>query len=486
VPTGPRNNPVPQLRQALLHGPEAGLSDGQLLERFVGRREQPALEALVRRHGPMVWGVCRRILGHHHDAEDAFQATFLVLVRKAASVLPRDRVVNWLYGVAYRTALKAKATAARRRAREVQVTAMPEPAVAEQDPWDDLRPLLDRELGRLPDKYRLVLLLCDVQGRTRGDAARELGLPEGTVASRLATARAMLAKRLARRGVTVTGGALAGVLARDAAGCVPTSVLSATLQVTCLVAAGSGAMSAPVAALTEGVLKAMWLNQLKAVTAGLLVLGLALTGGGLLTQHLAGAPQGPGATGTTSAAAQEPKAAPEKDDQTKAEGLRPQPAAGSRPYGPDQLHFFASANAAYIDEHLHGKVVQVKGHVRGVTKAVETVEVSPGQSGRQGFYFVLLGDSEWGQPLVTCRFPEKDRAGIATLFPPQIATIEGTCSVRTDGGKAEVRVWLTNCRLVAVTTKKESKESTHGKPPEGSGPEKAPEPLKKEVTGLKQ
>src|SRR5207302_2960368 len=116
--------------------------------------DEAAFAALVQQHGPMVWGVCRRLLANHHDAEDAFQATFLVLVRKAASVVPREMVANWLYGVAHQTALKARATTARRRAREKQVPDMPEPAAAPQKLWDDLQPLLDQELSRLPDKYR--------------------------------------------------------------------------------------------------------------------------------------------------------------------------------------------------------------------------------------------------------------------------------------------------------------------------------------------
>src|SRR5262249_11851402 len=132
------------LRSAGLRGDGPDLTDGQLLECFVARRDGAAFAALVRRHGPMVWGVCRRVLGDHHDAEDAFQAAFLVLVRKATSVVPREMVGNWLYGVAYQTALKARSMAGRREARERQVTHMPEPEVAEQDLWRDLQPLLDR------------------------------------------------------------------------------------------------------------------------------------------------------------------------------------------------------------------------------------------------------------------------------------------------------------------------------------------------------
>src|SRR5215831_15632506 len=206
---------IRHIRRALLPRDGAGLTDGQLLESFLSRRDEAALAALVHRHGPMVWGVCRRVLPDFHDAEDAFQATFLVFVRKAVSIASRELLANWLYGVAHQTALKARATAARRKGRERQVTQMPEPAAAEQDLWRDLQPLLDEELSRLPDKYRAVIVLCDLEGKTRKEAARQLGCPDGTVAGQLARARAMLAKRLARRGIGLSGGALAAVLSQN-------------------------------------------------------------------------------------------------------------------------------------------------------------------------------------------------------------------------------------------------------------------------------
>jgi DNA-directed RNA polymerase specialized sigma24 family protein len=130
---------IQTLRGATLHHDEAARTDGQLLESYASSREEAAFAALVHRHGPMVWGVCRRVLRGHQDAEDAFQATFLVLVRKAASVMPREMVANCIYGVAHQTALKARATSARRGAREKQVTAMPEPALEQQESWDDLQ-----------------------------------------------------------------------------------------------------------------------------------------------------------------------------------------------------------------------------------------------------------------------------------------------------------------------------------------------------------
>src|SRR5260370_18701106 len=130
----------------------------------------------------MVWGVCRRVLRSHQDAEDAFQATFLVLVRKAGSVRKREMVGNWLYGVAHQTALKARATATKQFARERQVVDMPEPAVKEIDLSCEFQGVLDQELSRLPEMYRVGIVLCDLEGKTRKEAARQLGLPEGTLA----------------------------------------------------------------------------------------------------------------------------------------------------------------------------------------------------------------------------------------------------------------------------------------------------------------
>jgi RNA polymerase sigma factor (sigma-70 family) len=254
-------------------------TDGQLLESFVSRREAEALEALVRRHGPMVWGVCRRILRNHHDAEDAFQVTFLVLVRKASTVKPREMVGNWLYGVAHQTALKARATRAKRQMRERQVADMPEPAVKELDLWRDLQPVLDQELSRLPDKYRVAIVLCDLEGKTRKEAARQLGCPEGTLAARLTRGRVMLAKRLAARGLAISGGALAAMLSQQAASAgVPASVAVSTIKAATLLAAGkaaaTGVISIKVVALTEGVMKAMLLTKLKTLMGCLLVAAL--------------------------------------------------------------------------------------------------------------------------------------------------------------------------------------------------------------------
>ena len=285
--TSRHDGAVRTIRRAALrtHG-----GDGPLLDAFVTRRDEAAFEALVRRHGPMVWAVCRRLLTHH-DAEDAFQATFLVLARKAAAVRPRELLPNWLYGVAYHSAQKARALAVRRSARERQVTAMPDPPATEPaDTWAALQPVLDRELHALPDRYRAPIVLCDLEGLTRRAAAVRLGLPEGTVSSRLSRARAMLAHRLARHGLTVSAGLLAEVLSQTAATArVPYPLVSSTVRAVALLTAGptavGGAISAQATALTEGVLQAMLLTKLKNALATAAVVVFAATILGLVRRH---------------------------------------------------------------------------------------------------------------------------------------------------------------------------------------------------------
>jgi len=282
---------IQNLRRTTL-ADEARVSDGQLLDQFIERQDESAFAALVRRHSPMVWGVCRRIVAHHQDAEDAFQATFLVLARKAMSIRPREMVANWLFGVAQRTALKAKTMAAKRYRREKQVTTLPEPEATGPASWGNLESLIDQELANLPDKYRIVIVLCDLEGKKGKDVARRLKIPEGTVASRLRTGRVMLAKRLARQGVALSGGVLATVLAQNAASAgAPTVLVSSTIKAATLTAAGKTVaatlISANAAALMEGVIHAMLLTKLKTAIAVLLVLGLVAFGGGLLSHPAA-------------------------------------------------------------------------------------------------------------------------------------------------------------------------------------------------------
>jgi RNA polymerase sigma factor (sigma-70 family) len=280
-------------RSAFLHD-GGGLTDGQLLECYLIRKDEAAFEALVRRHGPMVLGMCRRMLRHAQDAEDAFQATFLVLIRKAASISQRDLLGNWLYGVAYRTALDMRGNLTRLRAHEKQMGAMPEPKVEDREQtWRDLQPVLDQELNHLPDMYRVAIVLCDLQGRTRRDAARHLGIPAGTLSGRLTTARQLLASRLARNGLHLTcGGLVAALEPPFASACVPAATLATTVDAARTIAVGgmaSQVISTRVQALAEGVMQTMVIKKVKTVTALLLVVVVAI-GAGLFRPNAEGNP----------------------------------------------------------------------------------------------------------------------------------------------------------------------------------------------------
>jgi len=232
---------------------EAGPTDRDLLARFVRARDHSAFAELVRRHGPVVLGVCRRVTGHPQDAEDAFQAVFLVLARKAASVGNPDLLGNWLYGVAVRVARKARRSAARRRAREVAVSPMPDPP-DNRGPTPpgspELGPILDEELAALPAWYREAIVLCDLRGVSREEAAAALGIPEGTLSSRLANGRKKLAARLSKRGVALSAAALPAVVA-EAQAVVPAELVTKTCGLVADWSAG-GAVPGPLARLAEG------------------------------------------------------------------------------------------------------------------------------------------------------------------------------------------------------------------------------------------
>ncbi len=253
-------------------------TDAELWRRYVQQRDEAAFAALLRRHGPMVLGVCRRVLHNEHDAEDAFQATFLVLIRKARTLRSPEAVGNWLYGVARRTALHARDAAVRRRRKEEELLPRAE---TPDDGRAELLAALDRELERLPDPHRAVLIRCDLEGKTRKEAAQELGWPEGTVASRLARARRLLAKRLARHGLA--GGGPAAVLAHHAPAPLPTAVATRAIDAAGRLAAGQGpeTISAGATKLAEGVLKTMFLNRLVRTTVWALA-AAAVAGTGLL------------------------------------------------------------------------------------------------------------------------------------------------------------------------------------------------------------
>jgi cytochrome c peroxidase len=268
------------------------LPDQELLRRFSGARDEAAFSALLRRHGPMVLDICRSLLANEADAEDAFQATFLVLAQKAGAIRKKSSVGSWLHGVAYRTALKARAEFARRQKHEPRGCGPAPAAPADDLTWREVQQALHAELNRLSVCYRAPLVLCYLEGRTQDEAALLLSVSRATVKKRLEAARALLRQRLGRRGL---GPAAVLAIAAWPAAAVPAAVPSALVDST--VRAATGAMagglaastaSAGVAALTEGVLKAMSLAKLKAavmmsapIAAVAIGLGLlALAGGG--------------------------------------------------------------------------------------------------------------------------------------------------------------------------------------------------------------
>jgi RNA polymerase sigma factor (sigma-70 family) len=280
---------------ALIHfvrrmGDPAGLrhlADGDLLERFTEHSDEAAFAAILRRHGPLVWGVCRSILHHSHDAEDVFQATFLVLVRRARSIRKRESLGSWLHGTAHRIAVRARAAARQRQAHSLQESVMPISGPGDEVDWELGRVLHD-ELRRLPEKYRLPVLLCYLEGRTRADAAECLGCTEGMVRGRLERARDLLRRRLTRRGVALSSTTILSVLsANTGVAAVPPVLADATVRIGMALAAGQGAstglISANVVALSKGALQTMYLSQLKTAAVAILALGTMGVGTAVLT-----------------------------------------------------------------------------------------------------------------------------------------------------------------------------------------------------------
>ncbi len=275
------------------------LRDGELLERFTTQHDEAAFAVLVQRHGALVLRVCRRVLHDAHEAEDAFQATFLVLARKAASIRSHTSVAGWLYEVAYHLALRARTRAAKRRLHERRAGGMRKEDSQTRPVGRELGAILDEELGRLPEKYRTPLVLCYLEGKTHEQAACELGWPTGSMSSRLARARELLRDRLAGRGVALSAAALACLLGSDPASAgAPASLVKATTEAALLFAAGqagaAGAGSAGAVALAEGAVNGMIPSKLKLLTAWILTLTLLGTGAGVLIQQrgLAQAPAG--------------------------------------------------------------------------------------------------------------------------------------------------------------------------------------------------
>jgi RNA polymerase sigma factor (sigma-70 family) len=325
-----------QLEVLWTSGTLTGLSDSQLLSRYVNARgrdaaAEAAFRELVNRHGPMVLAVCRQLLRRPHDADDAFQATFLVLVRQAHSIRVDQSLAPWLCSVAYRTARRARDIAARYRPLDL----VPMEALSRSAPDEayhfDLRPLLHEELDRLPGKFRDVIVLVHLEGKSHEEAARLLRWPIGTVGSRLSRGRQLLRSRLERRGLEVAPAMLA---ANWLAG-TPATVASPLLESTVTAAVGSAAakaVSALVLSLTHGVLKIMWLRKLKTISLAVLLIGGTMGSLGVWAHW-------PSAAGKTSAhrhsAAPAPDGSVTPARDAGSDSQQAQPPAGTQSAGDD-------------------------------------------------------------------------------------------------------------------------------------------------------
>ena len=308
---------IHQLGRLFGQGTSVGLTEGELLERFVGGRDESAFETLVARHGPMVLGVCRQLLQDPNDVDDAFQATFLILVRKAGMLRRRDLLGNWLYGVAHRVAARARTSAARRTARFARDPGAVEALAADGDgpgsgvgkavQWDaDPWPGLHQEISHLPEKYRVPIVLCYFEGLTHDEAASHLGWPLGSVKGRLARARDLLRRRLSRRGMMFSPAAIVAHLsAPDVRVAVPSFLEGAASRAAQSVLCHAGtslalgsAVSIPVSALVEGVLQTIMINQVRSLAFSMFcAAGLVTTGIVLAASQR---PDGPGGSVTAS------------------------------------------------------------------------------------------------------------------------------------------------------------------------------------------
>jgi cobalt-zinc-cadmium efflux system membrane fusion protein len=275
-----------RLRRVVNPQGESDVSDAILLERFVSRRDEAAFEVLVWRHGGLVLNVCGRLLRRAEDREDAFQATFLALTRHAASIGKGEALGSWLYKVAYRVALRVRARAGRHEARREYGLALLAAPSAASEIGSDMRPVLDEEINRLPQKYRAALILCYLQGKSTAEAARQLGCARGTICSRLAWARQRLRNGLTRRGLVLSA---AGLVVELTPSPTPAAWVRATVEAAMSFASGQAsrdALSKPAIALAKGVLRTMMLSKLKLALRGLLILGVLGLGAGLGTKRV--------------------------------------------------------------------------------------------------------------------------------------------------------------------------------------------------------
>jgi RNA polymerase sigma factor (sigma-70 family) len=357
--------------------------DRGLLDRFVADRDEAAFEALVRRYGPMVLGVCRRVLRHPEDTEDAFQAAFLVLARRAATVRKSDSLGSWLHGVAYRVATNLRRDLARRRAREAVVADPPESAADAEVSWQDVRVALDEELARLPERFQAPLVLCYLEGKTRDEAARELGWSVGTLRGRLERGRDLLRSRLTRRGLALSAALLGAALTHDASAALPATLIGAA------VTSAAGAAPAHVAALAGGVLRSMFVAKVKTV-AWLLLAVMAMGTAGVALYRAATARPAAVEARAEAPVGETPVPKPE----TEAAPLAPAPAADD--FGGEVKGLRAKVTLAKA-KFAVGEAIEVGYVVKNVSKDEQTVW----HSGFWANHLILVKDADGKEPALT-------------------------------------------------------------------------------------
>jgi RNA polymerase sigma factor (sigma-70 family) len=347
--TAPLDTLLHRLHQLAAGSRVALGTDRQLLDDFTARRDETAFAALVARHGPMVLRVCQRVLDHEHDAEDAFQATFLVLAKNTAGIRKREALAAWLHGVAYRTAMKAKRSAARRRKHEARVHPLPTP---KSDPtWKEVRRVLDEEIQRLPEHYRTAFTLCILEGKSVPEAAAQLGCKLGTVSSWLTRARQRLQQRLARRGIELTALLAALSVAENGQAGVPDALAQTTIRFGLWVAAGESAaetIPSDVAQLATGVTRAMFLTKAAKIATAILLAVVLIASAGMQSPRTVEARERPlNSPKPEPAAAKErekPPATDEKGDSVEVSGRVVDP--DGKPVAGAKV-FFARSNLAF-------------------------------------------------------------------------------------------------------------------------------------------
>src|SRR5437016_616154 len=285
-----------QLRKLVAEPGMSQRSDQQLLKQFISQHDEGAVAEVLRRHGPMVLDAACCVLHNRHDAEDVYQATFLVLARKAASIRKQASLASWLYGVAYRLAKKARTSAAKRHNCEEQKTSEVSQtsevfrnSVMDEMTWREFRLILHQELQRLPDKYRSPLLLCYFEGKTQDEAAEQLQWNKWTLKDRLDSARDLLRRRLTRRGVIPSAALFATLLALDPASAEPEAILDSLAHACSLLAVGqptAGAVSAQAVKLSALAIRSMAFTQAKLAVGIFFIFGLIAAGAGMATYQI--------------------------------------------------------------------------------------------------------------------------------------------------------------------------------------------------------